>query len=81
MSSWVSAVWAAAALVAAAAPVLAQTGAGSAAASATPNAQAQARAEVVAQQRFGFGRPARPEEIAAWDVDVRPDGHGLKPGR
>ncbi|MCA3218847.1 MAG: c-type cytochrome [Burkholderiales bacterium] len=31
--------------------------------------------------RFGFGRPAKPEEIAAWDVDVRPDGHGLRPGR
>lgn len=34
-----------------------------------------------AAPRFGFGRPATKEEIAAWDIDVRPDGHGLKPGR
>jgi mono/diheme cytochrome c family protein len=30
---------------------------------------------------FGFGRPATPSEIAAWDIDVRPDGAGLPPGR
>jgi mono/diheme cytochrome c family protein len=30
---------------------------------------------------FGFGRPATPSEIAAWDIDVRPDGMGLPPGR
>jgi mono/diheme cytochrome c family protein len=30
---------------------------------------------------FGFGRPATPLEIAAWDIDVRPDGTGLPPGR
>lgn len=30
--------------------------------------------------RFGFGTPASPERIAAWDVDVRPDGQGLPPG-
>ena len=29
---------------------------------------------------FGLGRPATPEEIAAWDIDVRPDGMGLPPG-
>ncbi len=29
---------------------------------------------------FGFGRPATQEEIAAWDIDVRPDGTGLPPG-
>jgi cytochrome c len=27
-----------------------------------------------------FGRPAAPEEIAAWDIDVRPDGLGLPVG-
>jgi cytochrome c len=27
-----------------------------------------------------FGRPATPAEIAAWDIDVRPDGQGLPPG-
>lgn len=31
---------------------------------------------------FGFGRPASPEEIAGWDIDVRgPDGAGLPPGK
>ena len=29
---------------------------------------------------YDFGRPATPEEIAAWDIDVRPDGKGLPPG-
>jgi cytochrome c len=28
-----------------------------------------------------LGRPALPEEIAAWDIDVRPDGLGLPPGK
>ncbi len=32
-------------------------------------------------QKTGLGRPALPEEIAAWDIDVRPDGLGLPPGR
>ena len=32
------------------------------------------------QAPFGFGRGATPEEIAAWDIDVRPDGTGLPPG-
>ena len=30
--------------------------------------------------RFGFGRPAAPDEIAAWDIDVMPDGAGLPTG-
>ena len=30
--------------------------------------------------KFGLGRPALPEEIAAWDVDVTPDGRGLPEG-
>ena len=29
---------------------------------------------------LGVGRAALPEEIAAWDVDVLPDGRGLPPG-
>lgn len=29
---------------------------------------------------FGLGREAHPEEIAAWDVDVLPDGRGLPEG-
>lgn len=28
----------------------------------------------------GIGRTALPEEIQAWDIDVRPDGAGLPPG-
>jgi S-disulfanyl-L-cysteine oxidoreductase SoxD len=28
----------------------------------------------------GIGRPATPQEIAAWDIDVRPDFRGLPPG-
>lgn len=30
--------------------------------------------------KLGLGRPALPEEIAAWDLDVRPDGTGLPVG-
>jgi S-disulfanyl-L-cysteine oxidoreductase SoxD len=30
---------------------------------------------------FGVGRAATATEIAAWDVDVAPDGHGLPAGR
>lgn len=29
----------------------------------------------------GIGRPATPAELAAWDIDVRPDFRGLPPGR
>jgi S-disulfanyl-L-cysteine oxidoreductase SoxD len=28
-----------------------------------------------------FGRPARPEEIALWNIDIRPDGQGLPIGK
>lgn len=31
-------------------------------------------------QTFGLGREALPEEVAAWDIDVRPDGLGLPEG-
>ena len=33
-----------------------------------------------APQRFGFGRQANAARIAAWDIDVRPDGEGLPAG-
>lgn len=33
-----------------------------------------------APERFGFGTPADPSRIAAWDIDARPDGVGLPPG-
>jgi len=29
---------------------------------------------------LAFGRLALPEEVAAWDIDIRPDGLGLPPG-
>ena len=42
---------------------------------------AAARADEPAHEgTYGLGRPALPEEIAAWDVDVRPDGRGLPEG-
>lgn len=31
-------------------------------------------------EKFGIGRPATAEEIAAWDLDVSPDGNGLPEG-
>ena len=31
--------------------------------------------------QFGFGKPATTQEIAGWDIDVRPDGAGLPKGR
>lgn len=30
---------------------------------------------------YGLGRPATPAEVAAWDIDVRPDGKGLPKGK
>jgi cytochrome c len=34
----------------------------------------------VLADKLGLGRPALPEEVAAWDLDVRPDGVGLPAG-
>lgn len=31
--------------------------------------------------KFGLGKAATPEEIAGWDIDVKPDGSGLPRGR
>ena len=31
-------------------------------------------------ERLGLGREALPEEVAAWDIAVLPDGTGLRPG-
>lgn len=33
-----------------------------------------------APERFGFGAPASEDRVAAWDIDVKPDGEGLPPG-
>jgi mono/diheme cytochrome c family protein len=32
-------------------------------------------------QNYGIGQPATPEQIAGWDIDVRPDGEGAPPGK
>ncbi|WP_026379260.1 c-type cytochrome [Afifella pfennigii] len=45
--------------------------------------EASAPAEAAPEPRaraFGLGREATPEEIAAWDIDIRPDGAGLPAG-
>lgn len=46
--------------------------------------QAQQSAAPEARQvssKLGLGRPALPEEVMAWDTDVRPDGQGLPVGK
>ena len=39
-----------------------------------------AEADEATPVKYGLGRPALPEEVAAWDLDVSPDGTGLPPG-
>ncbi len=69
---------------AAAAPAAAETGEVpvETAAAAAPPEPAPAADMVVekSQGAFGLGRKALPEEIAAWDIDIRPDGTGLPEG-
>lgn len=43
--------------------------------------RAKEAAKGPAQPRLGLGTPATPEQIAGWDIDVRPDGQGLPPGK
>jgi cytochrome c len=31
--------------------------------------------------KYAIGRAPTPQEIAGWDIDVRPDGHGIKKGK
>jgi S-disulfanyl-L-cysteine oxidoreductase SoxD len=33
------------------------------------------------ERKLGIGRAATPAEVAGWDIDVRPDGQGLPPGK
>ncbi len=42
---------------------------------------APAKASTKDPATFGIGRAATPADIAAWDIDVGPDGAGLPPGR
>ena len=38
-------------------------------------------AHAAAAKHLGIGREAKPAEIAGWDIDIRPDGQGLPPGK
>jgi mono/diheme cytochrome c family protein len=49
--------------------------------SAAPKSAAGTAGAVTTTKRLGIGREARPEEIAGWDIDIRPDGQGLPPGK
>lgn len=42
---------------------------------------AQQVVAVKSSGKLGLGRPALPEEVKAWDTDVRPDGKGLPVGK
>lgn len=44
-------------------------------------ADAQGQPAASAAKKLNIGREAKPEEIAGWDIDVRPDGHGLPVGK
>ena len=44
------------------------------------DAQAQQQAKP-AQPKLGIGREATAAEIKGWDIAVRPDGHGMPPGK
>ena len=44
-------------------------------------AQQVATRQAASSPKLGLGRPALPEEIKAWDTDIRPDGQGLPPGK
>ena len=51
------------------------------AATATPKFPPENAVQAKTQKHLGIGREAKPEEIAGWDIDIRPDGQGLPPGR
>ena len=44
-------------------------------------AGAGAKQERSAARNYGIGHAATPEQIAGWDIDVRPDGQGAPPGQ
>lgn len=43
-------------------------------------AASMAAAQTPPAAKLGLGKPATPEEIAGWDIDVKPDGTGLPRG-
>jgi cytochrome c len=42
-------------------------------------AQAQGKSDV--PRNYGIGHSATAEQLAGWDIDIRPDGQGAPPGR
>ena len=42
---------------------------------------AEAAKPAGAPRHLGIGREAKPDEIAGWDIDIRPDGQGLPAGK
>src|SRR5262245_32045950 len=58
-------------------------GFGAAQLSAAPKGKSavQAQPSPSPAQKLGIGRLATPEEIAGWDIDIRPDGQGLPVGK
>lgn len=52
-----------------------------AAPAAAPVAAPPAAEELPTHGVFHLGRPATEDEVAAWDIDIRPDGAGLPEGR
>jgi S-disulfanyl-L-cysteine oxidoreductase SoxD len=51
------------------------------AATAAPKSPADKTTRTETPRHLGIGREAKPEEIAGWDIDIRPDGQGLPPGK
>jgi S-disulfanyl-L-cysteine oxidoreductase SoxD len=43
--------------------------------------RAEAQSPAKTTKKIGLGREAHPDEVKAWDTDVRPDGLGLPPGK
>jgi mono/diheme cytochrome c family protein len=67
--------WASGALLSASIIALAATGVDAAPKAAKEQSQSEA------PKHLGIGREAKPAEIAGWDIDIRPDGTGLPPGK
>jgi cytochrome c len=44
-------------------------------------AHAQTKKVPIPPRNYHIGSPATPEQIAGWDIDVRPDGQGAPPGQ
>ena len=59
-----------------------ETGTAAMAVPTSASAEAQVTRRAVATEAvYGFGTPATESQIAAWDIDIGPDGAGLPPGR